>query len=44
MSEMPRQNYLGLSILHFFKMKDRKIKQVFSRGGTSGRMEAIRRG
>jgi hypothetical protein len=33
MSEMPRQNSLELSMHTFKKMKERKVKQVFSRVG-----------
>jgi hypothetical protein len=30
---MPRQNFLGLSIYTFIKVKDRRAKQVFSMTG-----------
>jgi hypothetical protein len=34
MSEMPRQNPLGLSIFTLKKKKDRRAKQVVCRGGS----------
>jgi hypothetical protein len=43
MSEMPRQNSLGLSTYTFDKMKDRRAKQVFSGDGYWGKWEGIRK-
>jgi hypothetical protein len=44
MSEVPRQNPLGLAIHTFKKMRDRRVKQVFSRGGYHWGREGIRKG
>jgi hypothetical protein len=44
MSEMPRGTSLGLSIHILKQMRDKRVKQLFSKGGSIDKGESIRKG